>query len=88
MSSSATSWWEPRTSAQVRRSHSAPRGSVGAARRRARHGVVVCAGKTMAEKVVRYMEEKLRQKDSVIEKLRLKNAVRSRRAAVAAPRWR
>ena len=30
-------------------------------------------GKTMAEKVVRYMEEKLRLKDSVIEKLRLKN---------------
>ena len=31
-------------------------------------------GKTMAEKVIRYMEEKLRQKDSVVEKLRLKNA--------------
>lgn len=31
-------------------------------------------GKTMAEKVVRYMEEKLRQKDSIVEKLRLKNA--------------
>ena len=31
-------------------------------------------GKTMAEKVIRYMEEKLRQKDAVIEKLRLKNA--------------
>jgi len=31
-------------------------------------------GKTMAEKVIRYMEDKLRQKDSVIEKLRLKNA--------------
>mmetsp|Transcript_15021 Transcript_15021/g.47797 ORF Transcript_15021/g.47797 Transcript_15021/m.47797 type:complete len:331 (-) Transcript_15021:65-1057(-) len=30
-------------------------------------------GKTMAEKVVRYMEEKLKQKDSAIEKLRLKN---------------
>ena len=28
----------------------------------------------MAEKVIRYMEEKLRQKDSVVEKLRLKNA--------------
>jgi hypothetical protein len=27
----------------------------------------------MAEKVVRYMEDKLRQKDSTIEKLRLKN---------------
>lgn len=31
-------------------------------------------GKTMAEKVVRYMEEKLRQKDALMEKLRLKNA--------------
>lgn len=31
-------------------------------------------GKTMAEKVIRYMEEKLRQKDAMIEKLRLKNA--------------
>lgn len=31
-------------------------------------------GKTMAEKVIRYMEDKLRSKDSVIEKLRLKNA--------------
>ncbi|CAM9181514.1 unnamed protein product [Choristocarpus tenellus] len=31
-------------------------------------------GKTMAEKVVRYMEDKLRQRDSVTEKLRLKNA--------------
>lgn len=31
-------------------------------------------GKTMAEKVIRYMEDKLRQKDSVIEKLKLKNA--------------
>lgn len=31
-------------------------------------------GRTMAEKVIRYMEEKLRQKDSMIEKLRLKNA--------------
>jgi len=31
-------------------------------------------GKTMAEKVIRYMEDKLRQKDSIIEKLRLKNA--------------
>lgn len=30
-------------------------------------------GKTMAEKVVRYMEDKLKQKDSAIEKLRLKN---------------
>ena len=28
----------------------------------------------MAEKVIRYMEEKLRQKDSVVDKLRLKNA--------------
>ena len=31
-------------------------------------------GKTIAEKVIRYMEEKLRQKDAVVEKLRLKNA--------------
>ena len=31
-------------------------------------------GKTMAEKVIRYMEEKLRQKDSLIEKLKLKNS--------------
>jgi DNA repair exonuclease SbcCD ATPase subunit len=31
-------------------------------------------GKTIAEKMIRYMEEKLRQKDAVIEKLRLKNA--------------
>eukprot|EP00937_MAST-01D_sp_MAST-1D-sp2_P002263 g2263.t1 len=31
-------------------------------------------GKTMAEKVIRYMEDKLRQKDSIIDKLRLKNA--------------
>jgi len=31
-------------------------------------------GKTMAEKVIRYMEDKLRQKDAIIEKLRLKNA--------------
>lgn len=31
-------------------------------------------GKIMAEKVIRYMEEKLRQKDSSIEKLKLKNA--------------
>lgn len=31
-------------------------------------------GKTVAEKMIRYMEEKLRQKDSVVEKLRLKNA--------------
>ena len=31
-------------------------------------------GKTMAEKVIRYMEDKLRQKDSVVDKLRLKNA--------------
>ena len=31
-------------------------------------------GKTMAEKLTRYMEEKLRQRDSVIEKLRLKNS--------------
>jgi hypothetical protein len=30
-------------------------------------------GKTMAEKVVRYMEEKLRQKDAMVEKLKLKN---------------
>lgn len=30
-------------------------------------------GKTMAEKVVRYMEDKLRVTDSVVEKLRLKN---------------
>lgn len=33
----------------------------------------VAAGKTMAEKVVRFMEDKLRQKDAVVEKLRLKN---------------
>jgi hypothetical protein len=32
------------------------------------------SGKTMAEKVVRYMEDKLRAKDAVIEKLRLKNS--------------
>eukprot|EP00753_Platysulcus_tardus_P017811 PLAT6548.1.p2 GENE.PLAT6548.1~~PLAT6548.1.p2 ORF type:complete len:360 (+),score=181.15 PLAT6548.1:51-1082(+) len=31
-------------------------------------------GKIMAEKVTRYMEEKLRQKDAVIEKLRMKNS--------------
>ena len=31
-------------------------------------------GKTMAEKVVRYLEDKLRQRDAMIEKLRLKNA--------------
>jgi len=31
-------------------------------------------GKIMAEKVIRYMEEKLRQKDACIEKLKLKNA--------------
>ncbi|KAJ0401839.1 hypothetical protein ATCC90586_008558 [Pythium insidiosum] len=31
-------------------------------------------GKTIAEKMIRYMEEKLRQKDAIIEKLRLKNA--------------
>lgn len=31
-------------------------------------------GKTIAEKVIRYMEEKLRQKDAIVEKLRLKNA--------------
>ncbi|EQC35768.1 hypothetical protein SDRG_06527 [Saprolegnia diclina VS20] len=31
-------------------------------------------GKTIAEKMVRYMEDKLRAKDAVIEKLRLKNA--------------
>jgi len=30
-------------------------------------------GKTMAEKVVRYMEDKLRQREAMIEKLRLKN---------------
>ncbi|GMH46429.1 hypothetical protein TrRE_jg2820, partial [Triparma retinervis] len=30
--------------------------------------------KTMAEKVVRYMEDKLRQREAMIEKLRLKNA--------------
>merc|ERR1719199_947204 len=28
----------------------------------------------MAEKVIRYMEDKLRQKDAIVEKLRLKNA--------------
>ncbi|OQS04547.1 hypothetical protein THRCLA_03225 [Thraustotheca clavata] len=31
-------------------------------------------GKTIAEKMVRYMEDKLRAKDAIIEKLRLKNA--------------
>lgn len=31
-------------------------------------------GKTMAEKLTRYMEDKLRQRDSLVEKLRLKNA--------------
>lgn len=31
-------------------------------------------GKTMAEKVIRYMEEKLRHKDMYIEKMKLKNA--------------
>lgn len=31
-------------------------------------------GKTVAEKLIRYLEEKLRQKDAVVEKLRLKNA--------------
>ncbi|CAM9162965.1 unnamed protein product [Chrysoparadoxa australica] len=31
-------------------------------------------GKTMGEKVIRYMEEKLRQRDAMTEKLRLKNA--------------
>ncbi len=30
-------------------------------------------GKTMAEKVVKYMEDKLKQKDALVEKLRLKN---------------
>eukprot|EP00743_Colponemidia_sp_Colp-15_P001449 GILK01001588.1.p1 GENE.GILK01001588.1~~GILK01001588.1.p1 ORF type:complete len:344 (+),score=82.85 GILK01001588.1:66-1097(+) len=30
-------------------------------------------GKTMAERVVRYLEDKMREKDSLIEKLRLKN---------------
>eukprot|EP00949_MAST-11_sp_MAST-11-sp1_P004941 g4941.t1 len=30
-------------------------------------------GKTMAEKVIRYMEEKLRQRDAQVEKLKLKN---------------
>lgn len=30
------------------------------------------SGKTKAEKIIRYMEEKLRQKDALIEKLRLK----------------
>ena len=34
----------------------------------------VRTGRTMAEKVVRYMEDKLRQRDAMIEKLRLKNA--------------
>jgi len=33
----------------------------------------VRTGKTMAEKVVKYMEEKLKYKDAMIEKLRLKN---------------
>ncbi|KAJ1450695.1 hypothetical protein M885DRAFT_555477 [Pelagophyceae sp. CCMP2097] len=31
-------------------------------------------GKTVAEKMIKYMEEKLRQRDSAIEKLRLKNS--------------
>lgn len=31
-------------------------------------------GKTMAEKLTRYMEDKLRQRDTLVEKLRLKNA--------------
>lgn len=31
-------------------------------------------GRTMAEKVIRYMEDKLRQRDAMIEKLRLKNS--------------
>ncbi|KAF0700365.1 Aste57867_9115 [Aphanomyces stellatus] len=31
-------------------------------------------GKTIAEKMVRYMEDKLRAKDAIVEKLRLKNA--------------
>ncbi|CAK4079519.1 unnamed protein product [Aphanomyces euteiches] len=31
-------------------------------------------GKTMAEKMIRYMEDKLRAKDAIVEKLRLKNA--------------
>jgi hypothetical protein len=34
----------------------------------------VRTGRTMAEKVVRYMEDKLRQRDAMIEKLRLKNS--------------
>ncbi len=38
-------------------------------------------GKTMAERVIRYMEEKLRQKDAVIEKLKLKNATLSTQIA-------
>ncbi|KAI9140128.1 hypothetical protein BKA69DRAFT_1029830 [Paraphysoderma sedebokerense] len=37
-------------------------------------GVSDRTGKVMAEKVVRYIEEKLRAKDSIIEKLRLKNS--------------
>ena len=42
-------------------------------------------GRTVAEKVVRYMEEKLRARDSAIEKLRLKNAtVKSHIAKVEA----
>ena len=40
-------------------------------------------GKTMAEKVIRYMEEKLRQKDSLIEKLKLKNSTIKSQL----PRW-
>ena len=40
-------------------------------------------GKTMAEKVIRYMEEKLRQKDSLIEKLKLKNST----SKAKLPRW-
>ena len=39
-------------------------------------------GKTMAEKVIRYMEDKLRQKDSIIEKLRLKNATLKSQAQI------
>lgn len=37
-------------------------------------------GKTIAEKMTRYLEEKLRQKDTVIEKLQLKNAALQNKA--------
>lgn len=42
-------------------------------------------GKIMAEKVIRYMEEKLRQKDANIEKLKLKNATIKSQVPTAPP---